>query len=80
MIGQGPSTIRAIVPMFSEITLGIELPPREELIENANVCQRSKYYPNQSAKNLLEDFFDLNPPTVLDPGHTTSSLSADQMI
>ena len=31
-------------------------------------------------KRLLKDFFELNSPTVLDPGHTITSLSADQMI
>ena len=80
MIGQGPSTNRANVPIFAETPLGVELPPREELAGNANVYHRSKYYPSQSAKTLLKDFFELNPPTVLDPGHTTPSLSADQMI
>ena len=44
MIGQGPSTIPVFVPMFREISLSIELPPREELVGNAKVCQRSKYY------------------------------------
>ena len=54
--------------------------PLEELIALERFSQSSIYYPRQSAKILLKDTFELNPPTVLDPGHTTTSLSADQMI
>ena len=43
-------------------------------------AERSRYYPSQSAKSLLKDFFELNPPTHLDPSHQTTSFSADQMI
>ena len=35
---------------------------------------------SEPAETLLKDFFELNPPTVLDPGHITSSASADQKI
>ena len=42
--------------------------------------ERSRYYPIQSAKSLLKDFFELNPPTHLNPSHPTTSFSADQMI
>ena len=41
---------------------------------------RTKYYPSQSAKSLLKDFFEYNPPTHLDATHQTTSFSADQMI
>ena len=41
---------------------------------------RTKYYPNQSAKSLLKDFFEHNPPTHLDATHQTTSFSADQLI
>ena len=41
---------------------------------------RTKYYPRQSAKCLLKDFFEHNPPTHLDATHQTTSFSADQMI
>ena len=41
---------------------------------------RTKYYPSQSAKSSLEDFFEHNPPTHLDATHQTASFSADQMI
>ena len=30
---------------------------------------RTKYYPSQSAKSLLNDFFEHNPPTHLDATH-----------
>ena len=43
-------------------------------------AKRTKYYPSQSAKSFLEDFFELNPPTHLDATHQTTSFSADQMI
>ena len=41
---------------------------------------RTKYYPSQSAKSFLKDFFEHNPPTHLDAAHRTTSFSADQMI
>ena len=41
---------------------------------------RTKYYPSQSAKSLLKDFFEQNPPTRLDGTPQTTSFSADQMI
>ena len=41
---------------------------------------RTKYYPSQSAKSLLKDFFELNPPTHVDPAPQTTSFTADQMI
>ena len=60
--------------------MGLELPLYEELITREGFPTRSKYYPSQSAKTLSKEFFELNPPTVLDPGHTITNLSADQMI
>ena len=48
-------------------------------VPDANAA-RTKYYPSQSAKSLLKDFFEFNPPTHLDATHQTTSLSADQMI
>ena len=42
--------------------------------------ERTKYYLSQSANSLLKDFFELNPPTHLDPIHPTTSFSADQLI
>ena len=41
---------------------------------------RTKYYPSHSAKSLMKDFFEHNPPTHLDAAHQTTSFSADQMI
>ena len=41
---------------------------------------RTKYYPSQSAKSSLKDFFEHNPPTHLHATHQTTSFSADQMI
>ena len=34
---------------------------------------RTKYYPSQSAKSFLMDFFEHNPPTHLDAAHQTTS-------
>ena len=48
-------------------------------LPNSNAV-RTKYYPSQSAKSLLKDFFEHNPPTHLDAAHQTTTLSADQMI
>ena len=41
---------------------------------------RTKYHPSQSAKSLLEDFFEHNLPTHLNATHLTTSFSADQMV
>ena len=41
---------------------------------------RTKYYPSQSAKSLLKDFFEHIPPARLDATHQKTSFSADQMI
>ena len=48
-------------------------------VPDANAA-RTKYYPSQSAKSLLKDSFEFNPPTHLDATHQTTSFSADQMI
>ena len=41
---------------------------------------KSRYDPSQFAKSLFKDFFELNPPTHLDPSHPTTNFSADQTI
>ena len=38
------------------------------------------HYPSQSANSLLKEYFELNPPTHLDPSRSTTNFSADQMI
>ena len=48
-------------------------------LPDANAA-RMKYYPSQSAKSLLKDFFEHNTPTRLDATHQRTSFSADQMI
>ena len=59
----------------------VRVSPVDELLrQDFSRKERTKYYPNQSAKSLLEDCFELNPPTCLDPSHPTTSFSADQMI
>ena len=67
-----------------ELTFGggmVCVPGVESIVEEERVgTEKSKYYPSQSAKSLLKDFFELNPPTHLDPSHPTTSFSADQMI
>ena len=60
--------------------MNIEMPLRDEVVAQQRFSQRSKYYLSQSAKTWLKDCFDLNTPTVLDPGHTTMSLSVDQNV
>ena len=59
----------------------VRVPRVESNVEEERVgAEESRYYPSQSAKSLLEDFFKLNPPTHLDPSHPTTSFSTDQMI
>ena len=59
----------------------VRVPQVETIVEQERVGGRkSRYYPSQSTKSLLKDFFELNPPTHLDPSHPTTSFSADQMI
>ena len=65
-----------------EFHLGLRefISPLEELPAQEKFPQLSRFYPSQSARTLLKHFSELNPPTVLVPGHTTTSLSTDQMI
>ena len=63
--GEGMVRIPAVGELF-----GQEAAPKE----------RTRYYPSQSAKSLLKDCFEMNPPTHLDRSHPTTSFSADQMI
>ena len=59
----------------------VQVPQVESIVEEEKVgAEKSRYYPSQSAKSLLKNFFELNPPTHLDPSHPTTSFSADQMI
>ena len=59
----------------------VRVPQVESIAEGERVgAEKSRYYPSQSAKSLLKDFFELNPPTHLDPSHPTTSFSADQKI
>ena len=59
----------------------VRLPPVESIAEQ-EVVSKGKYiyYPTQSAKSFLKIFFELKPPTHIDPSHPTTSSSADQMI
>ena len=55
--------------------------PQVESVEQGRVGgEKSRFYPSLPAKSLLKDFFELNPPAHLDPSHSTTSFSADQMI
>ena len=80
MVGQCISSWHARPSRIPVGVAGIDMLPSEELNAAEKFSQRLRYYPSESAKTLLKDFFRLNPPTVLDPGHTTTSLSTDQMI
>ena len=58
----------------------VRVPRVESIVEQEGVGgEKNRYYPSQSAKSLLKDFFELNPPTQLDPSHPTTGFSADQM-
>ena len=59
----------------------VRVPEVEAIVEEERVgAEKSRYYPSQSAKSLLKDFFELNQPTHFDPSHPTTSFSADRMI
>ena len=59
----------------------VRVPPVDEMFgEEAAPKEKTRYYPSQSAKSLLKDCFEMNPPRHLDPSHPTTSLSADQLI
>ena len=59
----------------------VRVPEVESIVEQGRVGgKKSKHYPSQSTKSFSKDFFELNPPTHLDPRHPTTSFSADQMI
>ena len=56
-------------------------PPVDEMLgQEAVPKEKTRYYPSQSAKSLLKDCSEMNPPTHLDPSHPTTSFSADQMV
>ena len=59
----------------------VRVPRVESIFEEESVgAEKSRYFLSQSAKGLLKDFFELNPPIHLDPSHPTTSFSADQVI
>ena len=58
----------------------IDMPPSVELTAAEETSHHMRDYPWQTAKTLLKGFFVLYPSAVSDPGYTTTSLSADQMI
>ena len=59
----------------------VRVPPLDEMFgQEAVAKERTRYYPSQSAKTLLKECFEMNPPTHLDPSHPTTSFSADQLI
>ena len=59
----------------------VRIPPVDEMFgQEVAPKERTRYYSGQSAKSLLKECFEMNPPTHLDPSHPTTSFSADQMI
>ena len=80
MIGQFASTGRVGPAELFFASVNIEKPSRKKLTAQKKFTQRTKYYPSLSAKTLFNDFFESDPPTVLDPGHTTTSVSPDQVL
>ena len=55
--------------------------PVDEMLEQEFAAkEKTRYYPSQSAKSLLKECFEMNPPTRLDPSHPTTSFTADQLI
>ena len=71
----------ACAQMGGEGEVMLRIPPVDEIIgQGATPEERTRYYPSQSAKSLLKDCFEINPPTHLEPSHATTSFSADQMV
>ena len=59
----------------------VRVPPVDEMLGQEAVPKwRMRYCSSQSAKSLLKDCFEMNPPTHLDPSHPITSFIADQMI
>ena len=59
----------------------VRIPPVDEMFgQEVAPKERTRYYPSQSAKSLLKECFEMNPPTHLDRSHPATSFSADQMI
>ena len=58
----------------------VKRPTREELTAQENFSQHLRFYPSQSAKTLLKDFFEVKPSTISNLEHTTISLCADSII
>ena len=59
----------------------VRVPPVDEMFgQEGAPRERTRFYPSQSAKSLLKDCFEMNPPTHLDPSLAITSFSADQMI
>ena len=59
----------------------VRVPPADEMFgQEAAPKVRTSFYPSQSAKSLLKDCFEINPPTHLNPSHPTTSFTADQLI
>ena len=79
-VSQGLSAGRFGAPTPCDATWGFELPSKQEMVSGEKTFKRSKYCPRESAKTLLKDFFELYPPTILNPEHATASLGAHQMI
>ena len=59
----------------------VRVPPLDEMFgQEAVPKERTRYYLSQSAKTLLKECFEMNPPTHLDTSHPTTNFSAHQMI
>ena len=71
----------AVVRVGSEGEGMVRIPPVDEMLgQEIAAKEKARYYPIQSAKSLLKEYFEMNPPTHLDPSHASTSFSADQMI
>ena len=42
-------------------------PVGETFLQESSTKERTKYYPSKSAKSLLKEYFDLNPPVIWIP-------------
>ena len=59
----------------------VRVPSVDEMFgEEAAPKQKTRYCPSQSAKSLLKECLEMNPPTHLDPSRPSTSFTADQRI
>ena len=71
-----PGTVGVIVQQVEQAGVSGSFPR----VSDGIGTRLRRYYPSKSAKTLFKEFFEQNLPAALDGTHTTTSLSAYQLI